>query len=367
MPLHAPAVEKTFNSLLNAPVTCRASVIIVNYNGRDYIGDCLESLLTHSSTDTEIIVVDNASTDGSADYIEEEYPFVQLVRSTKNGGFSHGNNLGVGYAHGEFLVFLNPDTAVSAGWLENLLSPLIDDPTIGMTTSKILLLRDPKRINACGNTMHLTGLTLCRGVGASAHEYNDMVEVNAVSGAAFAIRASLFKAVGEFDELMFMYMDDTDLSLRVRLAGYKCMFVPTSIVYHDYALRFGPNKTYYQERNRYIMLLKTLHWRTIALLAPAFLLGEAISWGFVLLREKRNLTNKSRAYLDVINLWPEIMLERRKVQSRRQVGDREMIAKLSPKIEFEQTGKGLVAAVAHTVFDPLFLAIYRLAMTTIRW
>lgn len=362
-----PTADRAMSRLMNVKVACRASVIIVNYNGRDYIGACLDSLLSVLPSDCEVIVVDNASTDESAAYIEAEYPFVRLVRSDKNGGFSHGNNLGVEYAQGEYLAFLNPDTIVSKGWLESLTGVLASDPTYGMTTSKILLLRDPKRINACGNTMHLSGLTLCRGVNEDAHKYVELAEVSAVSGAAFAMRKSVFESIGKFDELMFMYMDDTDLSLRVRLAGYKCIYVPDSIVYHDYALRFGPNKTYYQERNRYIMLLKTLRWRTLFVLLLPIMLAETISWGFVMLREKRNLRNKIRAYADILNLWPEIMLERRKVQASRRVGDREMVRKLAYKIEFEQTGKGFVATVAHLIFDPLFYLAYQLATTMIRW
>ena len=91
-------------------------------------------------------------------------------------------------------------------------------------------------------------------------------------------------------------MEDTDLSWRARLAGYRCLYVPTSIVYHEYTLRFGPRKIFYQERNRYLMLLKGAHWATLLVLLPALLLAEVVTWGFVLAQDRRRLANKARAY-----------------------------------------------------------------------
>jgi len=345
----------------------RASVIIVNYNGREHLGGCLSSLLGEDRQDCQVILVDNASTDGSAEYVEQVFPQVLVIRNEANRGFGQGNNLGAQWAKGKYLAFLNPDTVVEPGWLEALIATLEADPQAGLATSKILLLADPGRINTCGNEMHYTGLTLCRGMGIDRSTFSDLVEVDAVSGAAFVIRKDVFEALGGFDEAFFLYMEDTDLSWRARLAGYKCFYVPQSIVYHDYTLRFGPAKTFYQERNRYLILLKSLRWPTLIVLLPALLLAELVTWGFVLLRERKRLVNKLRAYAWIVAHWGQVMQSRRQVQALRRVRDRDLIARCTYRLAYEQFDSGPVARLAHLVFDPLFLALHRLALALIWW
>jgi hypothetical protein len=221
-------------------------------------------------------------------------------------------------------------------------------------TPKILLMDDPERINTCGNEIHISGLTLCRGMGEPRSAYPQLEEVGAASGAAFAIRRELFETLGGFDEAFFMYMEDTDLSLRARLAGWRIVYVPESIVYHDYRLTFGPQKTYYQERNRYRMLLKTLRKRTLLALLPALLLAELVTWGFVLLLERRNLGNKLQAYLAVIRDKEQLLQTRQHSQVLRRVSDRQLLAQIQYRLGYEQTGGGWLPRLAHSVFDPLF-------------
>ena len=104
----------------------------------------------------------------------------------------------------------------------------------------------------------------------------------------------MFEKVGGFDENFFMYMEDIDLSLRVQLTGASCLFEPKSIVWHEFSLRFGPSKVFFQERNRYLMLLKTLRWSTLVFLLPTLLGAEIITWGFVLIKKAENLKINSR-------------------------------------------------------------------------
>ena len=183
-----------------------------------------------------------------------------------------------------------------------------------------------------------------------------------MSGAAFAICRATFESLGGFDASFFLYMEDTDLSWRARLAGYECLYVPESVVHHDYVFRFGPRKIYYLERNRYVMLLKSLRWRTLLVFAPVFLLGEVVTWGFVLLREPRRVMNKLQAYVWVVSHWARIMEARRSVQMLRRVPDRELIESCTYRLAFEQTGGGRVARIAHWAFDPLFLLLKRLGL-----
>lgn len=347
--------------------TPQVSIIIVNYNGGELLERCICSLRQDAIQDYEIILMDNASTDGSVEAVAQTFPDIRLIWSERNLGFGAGNNLAARQARGDYLAFLNPDTVVEPGWLDALVAALERDPRIGLATSQILLLDAPGTINTCGNDVHYTGLTLCRNAGMDRAALVEPAEVNAISGAACVIRRSLFETLRGFDDTFFLYMEDTDLSWRVRLAGYQCVCVPASVVYHDYTLHFGPHKTFYQERNRYLMLLKSLQWPTLLILSPALILAEAVTWGFVLLRERQHFANKLRAYAWIASYWNAIMHRRRETLALRRVRDRELIAGCTYRLAYEQTGDGPLARLAHAVLDPLFLILQRLALRVIRW
>ena len=366
-PAPLPGREAQHTVLTQPRPTVRASVVIVSYNSRLYLPECLRSLQQSEARDLEIILVDNGSSDGSASTVEQAFPAVAVIRSETNLGFGHGGNLGAAQARGRYLAFLNPDTVVEPGWLDALIAALESDPGAGLATSKILLLNDPQHINTCGNDVHLTGLTLCRGMGLESRALAEPREVGAVSGAAFAIRQDLFAALGGFDETFFLYMEDTDLSWRARLAGYRCLYAPSSLVHHDYALRFGPQKTFYQERNRYLLFLKSLRWRSLIVLLPALLLAETVTWGFVWLQEPRRWANKVRAYRWIVDHWSQVMESRRRTQALRRVNDRELLALSTYRLAFQQSVGGLLPRLASLVFDPLFFLLHRLALAVIRW
>jgi len=347
-----------------APV--RASVIIVNHNGWPHLERCLPSVLSTLRPEDEVIVVDNDSTDGSLDRLADRFPSVSRVRSPENGGFGAGCNRGVRRARGRYLVFLNPDTTVCPGWLDELLAPL-SDPSVAMTTPCILLMDDPARINAAGNDVHPTGLAFCRGAGMPQVALADPADVAAVSGAAFALRRETWDALGGLDEAFFLYVEDTDLSWRARLAGYRCRYVPHSVVHHDYVFRFGKDKFFLQERNRYLLLLKNLRWRTLLLLLPSLLLAEAVTWGFLLRYYPRRWREKVRAYLWVMGNWRTIRARRRAVQALRRARDRDLLALCVPHLAYEQTGRAAAARWAHRWLDPLFRLLYRMTLALVRW
>ncbi len=349
------------------PGTTTASLVVVSYNARRYLDRCLRSVLSQSVCPGEIIVVDNASTDGSADFVEQAFPDVTVIRNRENLGFGHAANVGAALAQGDYLAFLNPDTVVEPGWLDALVAALDANEGYGLATSRILLLAQPDRVNACGTEVHYTGLTLCRGTGSPSDSFSRTEEVDAVSGAAFAIRRAVFDEIGGFDDRFFLYVEDIDLSWRARLAGHACLHVPASVVYHDYTLRFGSRKTFLQERNRYLMLLKSLRWPTLLTLVPALLLAELMTWGFVLLRDRRNVLNKPRAYLWVGRHWRQIMASRHHTQAHRRVRDHDLLARCAHRVAFEQVGAGHLAAIAHRLFDPPFLALRILTLAVVRW
>jgi GT2 family glycosyltransferase len=298
--------------------------------------------------------------------IHAAFPWVRVICAPQNLGFGGGSNLGARMARGRYLAFLNPDTVVTPGWLDALMAALASDPTAGLATAKILLLDDPRHVNTCGNTVHVSGLTLCRGFGGSATAFACPEEVDAVSGAAFVIRRELFEALGGFDAAFFLYMEDTDLSWRARLCGYRCLYVPDAVIYHRYAWRCGPQKVFYHERNRYAMLLKCLQIRTLFALLPVLLVAEIITWGFVLLRERQCWKNKVRAYGWVLRHWPAIAERRREIQSLRCVSDDALIASAPCRLDLALVGNDGLTDLAGRVFGALFFVTGRLATALIR-
>lgn len=273
-----------------------ASVVVVGYRSRRHLDRCLASVLTQAYPGRlEVMLVDNASGDGSADHVRATFPEVVVLETGANIGFAAANNRGAAAVRGEVLAFLNPDTEVAPGWLTALVRPLLDDPTVGLTTSKILLAADRERINACGNEISLSGITACRGADRPAVEFLVDADVAAISGCAFAVRADLFHRLGGFDPSFFMYLEDTDLSWRARAAGFRCRYVAASIVYHDYRLNLSAAKVGWIERNRYRLLGKHLSRRSLAALVPTLALAEVLTWGYAALSGPPTLLAKAKA------------------------------------------------------------------------
>lgn len=337
-----------------------ASIIVISFNNRRYVDGCLGSLSELAYDNFEIIVVDNASTDGTAEYIESNYPDVRLIRAGANLGFGGGNNLGAFYAKGKFLAFINMDTVADPGWLSPLVTMIQDNPDVGLATSKILLLNEPDRINTCGNDVHLAGFGYLRGWLYPASALERPADVASVSGAAFVISQELFEELGGFDDWFNpAYVEDTDLSWRARLLGYRCRYVPESILYHDYMPRFSPEKYAMIERNRYQMLIKNLRARTFLILLPALLLSEVVSWGFALLAGRRHMAAKLGTYRWIVSHLPNLIQRRRLVQRTRRASDRDLVRYASLKLAFGQTGAGLATRLGMKLIDPVFAFLYK--------
>lgn len=345
----------------------RASVILVNFNNKEDLATCLPSLLKFLGPHDEVIVVDNASTDGSPDWLAHTFPVVKVICCKENLGYAGGNNLGALYANGKYLAFLNPDTRVAERWLDALIIALEKDADIGLATSKILLFDYPNMINTCGTEVHISGITLVRGLGMPETSFTDPENISAISGAAFAMQTELFDTLGGFDECFFMYMEDIDLSWRASLTGAQSLFVPDSVVWHKYKLQFGPSKIFFQERNRYLMLLKSLRWGTLLLMLPTLVLTEIISWGFVLLYDRSNLLNKLKAYNWVAQNWTSIMEKRNQTQAQRVATDRSLLHQTTFRLDFGQTGETFISRSAKIFFTPLFWILRSLILAIIRW
>jgi GT2 family glycosyltransferase len=244
-------------SVLQAPLV---SVIIVNWNGRHLLGECLDSLLAQSFTDFEVIVVDNGSQDGSAEFVRTHYPAVKLIRLPENTGFAGGNNEGIRVARGKYVALLNNDTRTDPEWLACLSREAEANPASGMWASKILSYDQPDIIDNVGLLLYRDGLARGQGRLERDHgQYDVGREALFPSGCAALYRRRMLDEVGLFDEDFFAYADDVDLGLRARLAGWGCTYVPAAKVYHRYSSSsstYSPLKAYLVERNRIWVLLK---------------------------------------------------------------------------------------------------------------
>ncbi len=282
-------------------LSSKASVIIVTYNHRKYMEECLSSVLANDPL--EVIVVDNMSIDGTVELIEKEFPQVKLIKNPRNLGYGGGNNLGVRHARGEYVVILNPDTKVEKNWLEELLKPLKKEEKL-ITTPKILTY-DGSRINTCGNIEHFTGLTFTRGLNEHPDKFGEFRYISGFSGACFAMRRSEYLELEGFDENFLTYMEDAEFSWRAHARGFRILYVPTSIVYHDYELKVPPKKIYHLEKGRYIILRKYLTWKELLMMSPSLTMTEMLTWGYSVLRGVEGIKFKIKGLRDGISLKVE--------------------------------------------------------------
>jgi len=246
---------------MNPPLV---SVIILNYNGKEFIERCLQSVLADSYPSKEIILVDNASPDGSIELARPYQDRLTIIENPKNYGFPKGCNEGIKEAKGEIIILLNIDTEVCEGWLQHLVQPMMDDPSVAITASK-LLFPASKNIQFAGGKIHPNCLTSHDGYGLEDDGSFDVPkECDYATGASAAIRRSVLDELGGMDEGFPLYYEDVDLSVRARQKGYKVLYQPQSVVYHFET--FGTRKfsfTYFYKfhRGRMRFLLKNFGLR----------------------------------------------------------------------------------------------------------
>ena len=347
-----------------APVTGvshRVTCVVVTHNAGAAIRDCLSSLPTAAAA----IVVDNASSDNTIETVRDEFPNVELVETGQNLGYGGAVNLVMGRLESPYVAVVNQDVIGVEGWIDRLVEALEQHLDAAVATPRILLADDPSRLNTCGNDVHYTGITPCRGYGEPASAYGALEDVSAISGAAFVVRRAMFEAVGGFDASFFLYLEDTDLSLRVALAGYRCLYVADSVALHAFAPRFSAAKLHFLERNRHALLLKTYRWRTLFVLGPALLLVELAVWAYAVMRGPEAIRSKAKAYLWIGRHRRQILLARRRAQAVRRISDRDLFGRLTTELQLGELGAAGKAASMITA--PLFRGWHRVANELITW
>ena len=239
------------------------SAVVVNWNRRELLRKCLESLLAQRGVELEVIVVDNGSTDGSVDCVERDFPGVRIIRNQENRGFCAANNQGIAAARGEFVALLNNDAEADAGWAEAMVKVSGAKP-VGMVACKILVHGDEKRIDKVGHLIYPDGQNRGRGTGCTDRGQFDRVEeVLWPDGCAALYRKEMLDEIGGFDEDFFAYADDAELGLRARIAGWTCIYTPHAVARHHRGNTLGVGsvtRLKLIERNRVLLAAKLFPW-----------------------------------------------------------------------------------------------------------
>jgi GT2 family glycosyltransferase len=301
----------------------KVSVLVVNWNGERFLKDCLGALSDQSYGNREIILVDNGSTDNSLGLTRENFPAVRIVALAENRGFAGGNAAGLKIAEGAFIALVNNDARVDKAWLENLIQPMLRDYAVGICASK-LIFKNTEKLNSAGDGLTTAGVGFNRGLGGDAGAFNVAELVFGACGAAVLYRRRMLDEIGFLDEDFFLYDEDTDLSFRAQLAGWKCCYVPAALAYHEANAtsgRLSDLHVYYHTRNLEFVWIKNMPSEIMLRFAHHKIFQELGSFCYLCLRHGK-WASFFRAKRDAVRMAPAMLKKRAQIQASKRVPNR---------------------------------------------
>jgi len=323
----APPTEITGSSL---------SVVIVSWNDGEALERTLPALVRELAAHDEIIVVDNGSTDGSPDLVRRLAPEARLVELGENLGFAPAVNAGGETAKGDLLIVLNPDAAPRPGFADAIRRPATDGRGWGAWMG-LVTAEEGRVINSSGGIVHFTGIAWAGGAEDPVPEHVEPGEVAFVSGACLVVPVAKWRRLGGFPDEYFLYHEDVDVSMRLRLAGEVLGIEPAAIVDHDYEFSRRGQKMYLLERNRWSTVIRTYPGPVLAVTMPGLLLTELALWPVSIAGGWWRL--KLAANRDLIRALPRLLRERRRIQKDRRVSSREFAAHLTADLDSAYLGR----------------------------
>ena len=317
------------------------SIIIVNFNGKKYLINCLNGVFANRYRNYEVIVVDNGSNDESVLTIKKIFSRknnLKVVALSKNFGPAFARNQGVKKAKGKYLAFLDNDTFPDKNWLQLLIPEMEKDKTIGACQCKLLLLKEPDKFDYAGDYLNQWGFLVQRVEGGEKDfgQADQKVEILSAKSAAMVIRKDVFEKIGGFDEDYFIYLEETDLSWRTWLAGYRVIFIPKSRVYHEFGTTsiIDPNLQnfnvkFHGTKNYIITNFKNLGSENlIKILIPHLLLWMGIGSWLIIKRQFKSgffvLKGIGWFFWHIKKIWRKRIL----IQKKRAVSDKELMPKI---------------------------------------
>jgi GT2 family glycosyltransferase len=341
----------------------KIAVLICCFNQRAYLPDCFESLRAQDYERFQAYFLDNASSDGSAEYVEAEHPSCTVLRLGANLGFATANNLGMRRAFtdgADCCVLLNSDTFSEPTMLSELvasyLRQLKPDVSAGLVQATVLLFEQRDRVNTTGNALHYLGYGFCRDY-LKRHELQaEDRRILSVSGAAMLVPRRYFEVVGGFDDEFFVYNEDQNYSWRGLMQGFTHVVSARAVVYHKYTFREHAVKMYHSEKNRLMMVLGNYQARTLVVLAPMLILNEAMIVTHAALNGW--FRAKLRSYVYVLKAARLIAKRRGEVKAKRTVGDAVLFPQMDAALDFPEYRGVLIRRVV----SPLMKGYHRVAM-----
>ena len=310
----------------------KVSIIVVNYNGEQVLGDCLIALGRQSFRDFEIVLVDNGSSDGSIALVERLREKLRgapmgLVLLSGNRGFPAGNTEGLRHCSGDYIVLLNNDTEADEGWLQALVDAADAHPEAGICASR-LIVHDTDRIDSAGDLFSTALKGFKRGEGEARDSFNKEEYVFGACGGAALYRRSMLDETGFLDEDFFLIHEDTDLNWRAQLAGWKVLYVPSAVVSHKVRSSIGHMSdvsVYFTLRNTELVRIKNIPCRIFLRCLPSFIVGMATEFVYFAIRHRR-LRLYLKAKWDALFLLPAMLKKRAAVMKKRKVSDAYLIS-----------------------------------------
>jgi len=299
---------------------CQVDIIVINWNGKHFLNDCLTSILDQSYENTNIVLVDNGSTDGSAAYVAREFRDVKIMELKANHGFAGANNYGISASSGQFVALLNNDAVAHRDWLKESIKCLEGYKDAGFCASKIVDYYRRGVLDIAGDIYTGGGVNAKRGLGQSIDAYNNFEYVFGACAAAVVYRRDMLQEIGLFDEDFFIMCEDIDLSFRAQLAGYKCVYCPKAVVYHKtHGTIKGINKvfSYYGQRNLEYVYFKNMPFRLLLSHLPAHLVYNAAVFCYFMMHGQ--LLSFLKAKADFILNLPSLLRKRAQIQKNKKI------------------------------------------------
>lgn len=262
----------------------KVTVVIPNYNGKHFLKACLDSLASQKYRDFETLIVDNASSDGSIEFIESNYKNVTLMKLDKNYGFCGGVNIGIKASKTDYVLLLNNDTEVDENFVENMVKAIEKSPKIFSVSSRMVNFYKRDIMDDAGDSYNLLGWGAQRGVGQPIKRFDKPCRVFSACGGAAIYRKSVFEEMGYFDENHFAYLEDIDIGYRAKTLGYINTYEPKAIVYHvgsgTTGSKYNSFKVKMAARNNVYVIYKNMPLLQLIINLPTLLVGYIIKMLF---------------------------------------------------------------------------------------
>lgn len=262
----------------------KVTIVIPNYNGKEYIETCLDSVKNQTYQDYKVLIIDNASQDGSCEIIRKKYPEFELMVNDKNEGFCKAVNQGITLSDTDYVLLLNNDTELDSAFLGNIVKEMEQSEKIFSVSSKMINYYDREIMDDAGDGYTIIGWQYQRGVGQNVKHYTKKSEVFTACAGAALYRRSVFEQIGLFDEMHFAYMEDIDIGYRARIFGYRNVYCPEARVYHigsaTTGSRYNEFKVKMAARNNLYVIYKNMPVVQFILNFPFIISGIIVKYFF---------------------------------------------------------------------------------------